>query len=198
MLKGKRTITLAVELTVDIGDIEFTYDEYSSYLHDQGVRKSHAARVLKEVQAAVGEDVTVASKHSSMDIVMDAESNAEFERQSKAEWNRWEAEQDAIREVGEALRIKEVIYSMGNNEKLLANEPFTDQVCRFVYERGWDDDETLVDDQTFDKPTYQQVWQAADRLVQRSNDKHHVFVEGVEDKGVDSEGVRTLAFYYGS
>lgn len=206
MLKGKRTLTMHLEVTVDLGDVDFEYDQYSSLLHDQGVRKSHTQRLLKELADAIGfgikEDVTIASKHSQLDIVMEGESEAEYAKLAADEWAAYESRTDAVHAVAERLGIKECIWSFSPRDiegdyqqNLIDNIKFRDGQCRFEYD---DHDKVNKCPAIFTDPTMEDVFMAADHCLRSSNDKHHVFVEGVEDKGVDSDGVRVYAFYYGS
>jgi hypothetical protein len=200
-----------VEVQVDLGDIELSdYDDYPKYLHDRDAEAVHIGRLRADLEVMFEgyEDISITkSTPQGLSVNILPESQAQFDAWTRSEEEESDRLFDAMNAVTKELNIKKCIWSFmprdysyeGDYRQMLVDNPtFIEADCRFSYPNGWNDDETLVHPGLFACPNMHDIFLAADHLLRMSNDDHHVFVEGVILKGVDSDGVHMYDFYFGS
>ena len=112
-----------------------------------------------------------------------------------------------VDDIRNALGITHAIWSFSEStvgyegdyrQMLIDNVQFFEGRVLFVYEGGWDDEETIQSPVIMEDPHMKDVFVAADLVLRQSNDSHHVFVEGVQDYGVNEDGVQVFNLYFGS
>ena len=85
---------------------------------------------------------------------------------------------DRLRQLGKEIGIENTVWSVDkhNHDLFMDTVAFDHRYVFFVYADGWDDVKPLFSE-GYTRPTWRDVWLAADDLVRRSNDKHHIFLE---------------------
>lgn len=206
-IKADRSIQITLRVDIPVDEVVIVNDgDFASFLHDNKLRKNVEKDFLREIDFAHISG-TVVESMSSFNVQIQSDSQAEYDAMVQAAENLYESRRKAVEAIGDRLGIKECVWSFmprgfgleGNYmQHLIDNDQLCEGKVRFIYEGGWDDEETVVCPVVYENPTMEDVFAAADLCLRLSNDKHHVFVEGVSSEGVDSDGVRTLSFYYGS
>lgn len=213
-MKGRRYLTTTVEVTVALDDVEYnTTDEWSKLYHDSKFRQAQHSRVGTDISRALRvlslgyEDITINVQKSSMDLHTNEEDEAAHTAMLEAKELEYERLFAAVDAVEKEIGIKQCVWSFSTRgqyddidyrQTLIDNLLFRNGKVRFTYSGGWDDPELLVDDLVINNPHMRDVFMAADRLLVRSKDNHHVFVEAAIYQGVDSDGVHVYDFSYGS
>lgn len=150
-----------------------TWDKH--YHHNTGA--SHVLkRVMETLQSELPRHITVVDGNVSVDVVMTPEEETRYHALREEENKQYQQEANLVGHLGGNLGIRAGTWGMGN-KALLANRLFAEGVCRFDYNGGWGDPVKGVE---IRNPTYQDVWQAADRAVLLSGDSHHRFLEGAD------------------
>lgn len=183
-------------VTVLVNGEDFELDSAETWEHhyhnnpDKEAVKEHVSAVL----SSVGMVHNIA--RVDVDVAMSDDEDRRLKAWHAEEHNKWERTQDSIRDVGNTLGIESVWFSMDNHaiDKLLQNGIVFSGEVRFDYDGGWGN---AVAGEVLTNPTYQDLWKAADRAVTMSGDSHHVFLESINDIGVQN-GVRVVTMFFGS
>lgn len=209
-IKADRTINVQVTINVPVDEVSIEeQDDYSKFLHDRKLEAKLSQQIASALQDSLDDTVggTVLKTNGRLDVQVQSAYEEEWQMMLDLEEALYKSRMNKVDEIGERLDIKECIWSFSARQfgltddyqqQLIDNVQLCEGKVQFVYEGGWDDTDTIECPTIFTNPTMEDVFTAADFCLRMSNDKHHVFVEGVADKGVDTNGVRTLAFYYGS
>ena len=224
VIKGKRTLKLEVEVTVELEDVEYsTSDDWSALYHDRPGLQGAEATLKRHINGALGQlylaygEVEVGFGVGSLDIINDEENEKLTEEMHTASANADCVRSEKIDEIlSEAGSLDPFCWSMGNtcDEALIAGEIFMEDKVQFIYSEGWGDEVTLVSP-IYTNPTYVDLGVAASKLVHLSNDHHHIFLENAllirEDRvydgcvvraenaeDVDAETVKVYSLHFGS
>lgn len=94
------------------------------------------------------------------------------------DWDKFNADMNRASDLGHDLGIKHVVWSIHeNNSDLFENRvAFDHKNVMLLYSDGWDDKSPILSP-VMASPSWRDVWKAADDIVEKSNDKHHIFLE---------------------
>ena len=199
-MKKVITVTIDLKLTSDEISVDFDPSKYHDYCELTRVENQVIQEMIRYNLNSDGpelgfdDETSYTSKvtgiHIDGSIRMNTEEKKAFKRYSEKNEKEYIQKVKFLDHIAEEHGIEKTIYSM--DEKL--DEVLASGKVRFIYTSGWG--ETDFESDTFENPTYLDVWKVADAAVKHSGDLHHIFLErcfSVEER-TDGHG-RTVKIY---
>lgn len=213
VIKGKQVLTHDLRIRVELRDVEYTTgDEKSRYIHfpaGQEGRDAHQQTkqrlenlitgALQQLEGVYSNVEVVFGYRAELGVVLDEENQRLDDELARQEFEEWNERADRITDIGREIGVKETIWSMNDDasQGLLDDDTMFDHKnVMLVLRGGWGDNEPLYSG-VMASPSYRDVWKAADQIVQRSNDKHHIFLEAATPVN-EKQGVLIVDLCFGS
>lgn len=208
--KGTRRMTITVDVTVDVDEVTYTnMDEWSDLYHDREWRKATLTRMSGLIRRSVGEAILSSSVKIDpsvhVEIVTD-EKNSKITNLMRITRDQQESERRGLmtmveNELGMIGSPVTLSLSKEEEDSLIANHKFLNPTKFMLTYRGWDDEVDLNSPIMDGVSNFRDVVKQAVMLVERSNDKHHIFLEGIRPRGqclVDGKAIAIFEVVTGS
>jgi hypothetical protein len=211
------TYKINVGIMVRLPDYEFTSkDQYDEHLHNnKELKRAVYAAVLEHISNTMpvvivdGEEFPIESIGEMFDqygqattVHLNDEEQALFDRQMDAEesaWDLFSAEVDRrMSEDPDAFMLG--VYSMGDLSGPISqlDEIAHEGFAQVVISGGWGDEGPVMSTSAILNPTNWDMFRMFCQALAKSNDRHHVFLEGVELDRVDADDVAIYRAITGS
>ncbi|WP_018234332.1 hypothetical protein [Thioalkalivibrio thiocyanodenitrificans] len=170
---------ISIDLYADGDEWELKqFKDVSDALHTRSQERDRLVKVVASHLDSLACEYSISS--SSHDVSLSDEEQTLFHRLSQEENKKEEAEREEYKKISDQLGIKRAIWSM-EHKLLHQKEPAFKGLLEVIYDGHWGEAGAVFE--AVADPTWRDLFQVADRLISKSGDDHHVFIEAFLRRG---------------
>lgn len=192
-----QTVTVGISVTVKTPEFAvYGIDEWNEHYHGEvgkQARDEIVAAITEQVSNALptvmvnGEELEVVINGLNVrefNVILDAEEQEQFNHECAEQDAGWDAFHEELHRRMERDGIENGCYSMGDLYGPISqlDEVVHKGKARVVISDGWGDANPVISISTITNPTNWDMFKMFTEALEKSNDKHHVFLEGIEEQ----------------